>query len=49
VGGLAKACRSKGMRFGVYYSSLLDWTFTDKPVPTVTELFLGNNNTWGYM
>lgn len=49
VGDLARACRSKGMRFGVYYSSLLDWTFTDKPVTRVSELFLGNNNSREYM
>lgn len=49
VGDLAMACRGKGMRFGVYYSSLLDWTFTDKPVTTVSGLFLGNNNTKEYM
>ena len=48
VGDLAKACRKRGMRFGVYYSSLLDWTFTKKPLLAVSDLFLGNDNSRAY-
>lgn len=49
VGDLAKACRKKGMRFGVYYSSLLDWTFTNKPITSISGLFLDNENSKLYM
>lgn len=49
VGDLAQACRARGMRFGVYYSSLLDWTFTGKPITKVSDLFLCNNNSREYM
>lgn len=48
TGRLAQACRSRGMRFGVYYSSLLDWTFTDKPILTAGDLLLGNDNSKRY-
>lgn len=49
TGDLARACRAQGMRFGVYYSSLLDWTFTKQPIKTVSGLFLENNNKKEYM
>lgn len=32
VGDIARAVRKKGMRFGIYYSSLLDWTFVKEPI-----------------
>jgi alpha-L-fucosidase len=32
VGELARAVRARGMRFGVYYSGGLDWTFETTPV-----------------
>jgi alpha-L-fucosidase len=32
VGDLASAVRSRGMRFGVYYSGGLDWTFEPHPI-----------------
>ncbi|HVX17769.1 MAG TPA: alpha-L-fucosidase [Acidimicrobiales bacterium] len=35
VGELADAVRAAGMRFGVYYSGGLDWTFDDRPIPTM--------------
>ena len=35
VGGLARAVRARGMRFGVYYSGGLDWTFNPEPVRTM--------------
>lgn len=49
IGDLAKACRKRGMRFGVYYSSLLDWTFTHKPITSIAGLFLNNDNSQRYM
>jgi alpha-L-fucosidase len=38
VGELADAVRSAGMRFGVYYSGGLDWTFNDQPIATFSDL-----------
>jgi alpha-L-fucosidase len=38
VGELAVAVRSKGMRFGVYYSGGLDWTFHHKPISNMGEM-----------
>jgi alpha-L-fucosidase len=35
VGELAEAVRAEGLRFGVYYSGGLDWTFDDRPIPTM--------------
>lgn len=32
VGELAAAVRAEGLRFGVYYSGGLDWTFDDRPL-----------------
>ncbi len=32
VGELSRAAKKKGMKFGVYYSGGLDWTFNDIPV-----------------
>jgi alpha-L-fucosidase len=45
VGDLAKACRKRGMRFGVYYSSLLDWTFTMKPIIHFSDMVMGNDSS----
>ncbi len=38
VGELAEAVRAQGMRFGVYYSGGLDWTFDDRPMGTMSDL-----------
>ncbi len=38
VGELAGAVRARGMRFGVYYSGGLDWTFETAPVRTPVEV-----------
>ena len=40
VGELAEAVRGQGMRFGVYYSGGLDWTFNDHPLGTFSDLVL---------
>jgi alpha-L-fucosidase len=39
VGELAAAVRERGMRFGVYYSGGLDWTFGGLPITDVQSLF----------
>jgi len=38
VGELADAVRKQGMRFGVYYSGGLDWTFNDHPIGSFSDL-----------
>jgi alpha-L-fucosidase len=37
VGELAAAVRARGLRFGVYYSGGIDWSFEPRPVRTFTE------------
>ena len=39
VGECAEAIRSEGMRFGVYYSGGLDWTFTGPGIDSMVSLF----------
>jgi alpha-L-fucosidase len=39
VGELAEAVRARGMRFGVYYSGGLDWTFKAPPILNVGDMF----------
>jgi alpha-L-fucosidase len=38
VGELAEAVRGVGLRFGVYYSGGLDWTFDDRPMGSFSEM-----------
>lgn len=40
VGELAEAVRGAGMRFGLYYSGGLDWTFNDHPIGNPSDLSL---------
>lgn len=37
VGELAAAVRAQGMRFGIYYSGGIDWSFNPTPVRTLVE------------
>jgi len=37
VGDLAAAVRARGLRFGVYYSGGLDWTFEPRPILGVAD------------
>ncbi|MAE96775.1 MAG: alpha-L-fucosidase [Deltaproteobacteria bacterium] len=41
VGELAAAVRGEGLRFGVYYSGGLDWTFDDRPVRGLVDVLAG--------
>ncbi|HEY5007549.1 MAG TPA: alpha-L-fucosidase, partial [Caulobacteraceae bacterium] len=41
VGELATAVRAAGLRFGVYYSGGIDWTFNTEPVLTMAD-FMGS-------
>jgi alpha-L-fucosidase len=38
VGELGEAVRAQGMRFGLYYSGGLDWTFDDRPMGAMSDL-----------
>jgi alpha-L-fucosidase len=38
VGELGEAVRAHGMRFGVYYSGGLDWTFDDRPMGALSDM-----------
>lgn len=41
VGELGDAVRAKGMRYGLYYSGGLDWTFNREPLRTMAD-FMGS-------
>lgn len=38
VGEMAEAVRAAGMRFGLYYSGGLDWTFEDRPIGSLADM-----------
>lgn len=38
VGELAEAVRGAGMRFGIYYSGGLDWTFDPRPMGSLSDM-----------
>ena len=41
VGELAAAVRARGMKFGIYYSGGIDWTFNREPLRTLAD-FIGS-------
>lgn len=43
VGELTAAVSAQGMKMGLYYSSLLDWSFTQKPITGLNNLFTGSD------
>jgi alpha-L-fucosidase len=47
VGELAEAVRARGMKFGVYYSGGIDWTFNREPMRTLGD-FMGSVPGGGY-
>jgi len=38
VGELCEAVRAAGMRFGIYYSGGMDWTFNQRPVGSMSDV-----------
>jgi alpha-L-fucosidase len=48
IGELAAATRAAGMRFGVYYSGGLDWTFQPPPITDLASLIAAVPNTPEY-
>ena len=49
VGELAAAVRAAGMRFGLYYSGGLDWTFREPPIRDLASLFTNVPSTPEYL
>ena len=47
VGELAVAVRAAGLRFGVYYSGGIDWTFNPEPLRTMAD-FMGSTPGGSY-
>jgi alpha-L-fucosidase len=47
VGELAQAVRARGLRFGVYYSGGIDWTFNREPLRTLAD-FMGSTPGGSY-
>jgi alpha-L-fucosidase len=47
VGELARAVRHQGLRFGVYYSGGIDWTFNREPLRTLAD-FMGSTPSGDY-
>jgi alpha-L-fucosidase len=41
VGEIAAAVRAAGLRFGLYYSGGIDWTFDERPLRTLADLAAG--------
>lgn len=48
AGELTRAVGEHGMKMGFYYSSLLDWTFTRRPITSTAELVAGSNIRLAY-
>lgn len=48
AGELAQAVRQQGLRMGYYYSSALDWTFTEKPIRDFADLLTSGPLSAGY-
>jgi alpha-L-fucosidase len=49
VGELGQAVSAKGLKMGLYYSSLLDWTFSGRPITSIAELVAGSNTSREYV
>jgi alpha-L-fucosidase len=47
VGELASAVRARGLKFGVYYSGGIDWTFNREPLRTMAD-FMGSTPGGNY-
>lgn len=48
AGELSAAVQARGMKMGFYYSSLLDWSFTPRPITSLPELLAGSDTSRGY-
>jgi alpha-L-fucosidase len=49
AGELTQAVNARGMKMGFYYSSLLDWSFTQRPINSLAELIAGSDTSAEYL
>lgn len=49
VGDLTSAVRARDMRMGLYYSGGLDWTFNDRVIADIADLFAGTPQSPEYV
>ncbi|WP_341197893.1 alpha-L-fucosidase [Hyphomonas chukchiensis] len=49
VGELADAARAEGLKFGIYYSGGIDWTFKGKCIETIQDLMAMPGEAEGYI
>ncbi len=49
AGDLTHAVSARGMRMGFYYSSLLDWSFTKRPIVNIVDLVAGSDVSKTYV
>ena len=49
IGELSRAVSAKGLKMGLYYSSLLDWSFTRKPITSIAQLVAGSDTSREYV
>ncbi len=49
AGELTRAVKARGMKMGFYYSSLLDWSFTKRPINSLAELIAGSDTSPEYV
>ena len=49
MGELTAAVSARGMKMGFYYSSLLDWSFTPRPVTSLADLLAGSDTEPEYL
>lgn len=49
AGELTQAVKTRGMKMGFYYSSLLDWSFTKQPINSLAELLAGSDTSQEYL
>jgi alpha-L-fucosidase len=49
AGELTEAVSARGMKMGFYYSSLLDWSFTQRPITSIVDLIAGSETSQVYV
>jgi alpha-L-fucosidase len=49
AGELTQAVSERGLKMGFYYSSLLDWSFTQTPINSLAELVAGSETSREYL
>jgi alpha-L-fucosidase len=49
AGELTQAVTAQGLRMGFYYSSLLDWSFTRRPILSAADLIAGSETSQAYV